>query len=139
MKAGKEKTFSAGSVKYSAKHPVRWYPTPLTFMQMCLSPLRQLGQYPHVMCPSPLTLSPICRFLTFFPTSAISPTNSCPMIKGTGTFFCAQGPHLSMFKSVPQIDVLRILIKTSLSSSFGIGESSIHKPGLEYFFTMLLI
>ncbi len=67
--------------------------SPLVSLQRCRRPARQLRQRPQTTCPSPLTISPTWKSLTFEPTSTISPTNSCPTTIGTGIVCCAQASH----------------------------------------------
>ena len=58
------------------KGPGRLTPTPCVSAQRCRLPARQFRHLPHTTCPSPLTMSPGKKSLTFDPTSTISPTNS---------------------------------------------------------------
>ena len=66
-------TLVIGSARYSANAPGRLTPTPLVSLQRCRRPARQLRQRPQTTCPSPLTISPTWKSLTFEPTSTISP------------------------------------------------------------------
>src|ERR1700722_7378215 len=128
-------TLVIGSDRYSANAPGRLTPTPLVSLHRCLRPARQLRHRPQTTCPSPLTISPTRKSLTFEPTSTISPTNSCPTTIGTGIVFCAQASHTSICTSVPQIPVRNTLISTSLIPIRGNGTSSSQRPGLASFFT----
>ena len=107
-------TLVIGSDRYSANAPGRFTPIPLVSLQRCRRPARQLRQRPQTTCPSPLTISPTWKSLTFEPTSTISPTNSCPTTIGTGIVCFAQASQVSMCTSVPQIPVRSTLISTSL-------------------------
>ena len=77
--------------------PARFTPTPWVSAHRCRRPARQLRQRPQTTCPSPLTISPGWKSLTFEPTATISPTNSCPMTIGTGIVCLRPG--------VPFVDV----------------------------------
>ena len=59
--------------------PARLTPTPAVSAHRCRRPARQLRQRPQTTWPSPLTISPAWKSLTFEPTSTISPTNSWPI------------------------------------------------------------
>src|SRR5665648_230550 len=58
----------------------------------------------------------------------ISPTNSCPIVKGKGIVFWDQESQLYMWTSVPQMQVLCIFTKTLLRPISGTGTISIHNP-----------
>ena len=88
---------SCGIATNSAHAPGRLTPTPCVFGQRCRRPARQLRQCPQVMCPSPTTRSPRANPFTWSPTASTTPTNSWPMVIGTGMVFCAQ--------CVPVVDV----------------------------------
>ena len=64
-------TLVIGSARYSANAPGRLTPTPLVSLQRCRRPARQLRHRPQTTCPSPLTISPTWKSLTFEPTSTI--------------------------------------------------------------------
>ena len=87
-------TLVIGSDRYSANAPGPLTPMPLVSLHRCRRPARQLRQRPQTTCPSPLTISPTWKSLTFEPTSTISPTNSWPTTIGTGIVFCAQASQL---------------------------------------------
>ena len=122
--------FVIGSATSSAKAPGRCTPSPIEWAHRCRRPAMQLRQRPQTTCPSPLTMSPGWKSLTFAPTSTISPTNSCPITSGTGIVFCAHASHEWMWRSVPQMPVFRTRISTSLMPISGSGTSSSHKPRL---------
>ena len=128
-------TLVIGSARYSANAPGRLTPMPLVSLQRCRRPARQLRHRPQTTCPSPLTISPTWKSLTFEPTSTIWPTNSWPTTIGTGIVFFAQASQVSMCTSVPQIPVRSTLISTSLIPIRGTGTSSSQRPGLASFFT----
>ncbi len=128
-------TFVIGSDRYSANAPGRFTPIPLVSLQRWRRPARQLRHRPQTTCPSPLTISPTWKSLTFEPASTISPTNSCPTTIGTGIVRFAQASHASMCTSVPQIPVRNTLISTSLIPIRGTGTSSSQRPGLASFLT----
>ena len=68
--------FVIGRATNSAKAPGRCTPRPIECAHRCRRPAMQLRHLPHTTCPSPLTISPGWKSLTFDPTSTISPTNS---------------------------------------------------------------
>ena len=82
-----------GSEMYSANAPARFTPTPSVCAHKWRRPARQLRQRPHTTCPSPLTMSPGKKSLTFDPTATISPTNSWPIAIGTLMVACAHSSH----------------------------------------------
>jgi hypothetical protein len=53
---------------------------------------------------------------------------SCPVTIGTGTVRCAQASQAWMWTSVPQMEVLRIPIKTSFGPTVGSGASNAQIP-----------
>ena len=69
-------TLLDGITRYSANAPLRFTPTPFASLQFSLCPSRQLRHFPHVICPSPDTRSPILNPCTPSPFSTISPTYS---------------------------------------------------------------
>src|SRR5512134_2326015 len=81
------------------------------------------------MWPSPATRWPTSSPTTLAPTSAMSPMNSCPTTIGTGMVACAHASQRWMWRSVPQIEVLRTRISTSSSPGLGASTSSSHNPG----------
>ena len=56
--SGTRNRLLAGRLRYSANEPGRLTPTPTVAEQRCRSPARQFRQWPHTMCPSPVTRSP---------------------------------------------------------------------------------
>ena len=64
--------------------PGRLTPTPLVCAHRWRRPAMQLRQRPQTTWPSPETMSPAWKSFTFDPTATISPTNSWPIIIGTG-------------------------------------------------------
>src|SRR5690554_1684651 len=95
---------------------------------MCWRPLRQFRQCPQAMWPSPVTRSPSLTLCTSEPVAATCPTYSSPIIMGVLMVFCAQSSHLYMCRSVPQMEVLLILMSTSLCPGWGRGTSCIQMP-----------
>ena len=73
------------------------------------------------------------------PTASTTPQNSWPTCIGTGIVRCAQASHFQMWTSVPQIEVLRILISTSIGPTSGSGTSCSHNPGSAFAFTSAFI
>ena len=133
-------TLDSGMVTYSAKHPsFPMIPTEMVFSHTCPIPLRQLRQCPQTICPSAVTRSPTLKLRTPGPTSATTPTNSCPMVYGGTQCDCDHSSHLYICRSVPQIAALVTLISTSLTPTSGIGTSSIQMPGSAYFLTNAFI
>ena len=121
-------TFVIGSATYSAKAPSRPTPRPMLFAHRCRRPARQCRQRPQTTWPSPLTRSPGWKSETFEPTSTISPTNSWPRIRGVRMVLAAHGSHDSMWRSVPQMPVLRTWTRTSLIPISGRGTSPSSSP-----------
>ena len=93
MAGSASQMFEDGSARYSAKAPGRVAPTLIVLTQRWRRPARQLRQWPQTMWPSPLTSSPTCRPRTSLPRVSITPTNSWPMISGTGTVRRAHSSH----------------------------------------------
>ena len=86
-------TLLDGITRYSANAPLRFTPTPFASLQFSLCPSRQLRHFPHVICPSPDTRSPILNPCTPVPTSTTSPTYSCPAVSPIGIVCCAHSFH----------------------------------------------
>ena len=114
--------------RYSANAPLRFTPTPLASLQFSLCPSRQLRHFPHVICPSPDTRSPMLNPRTPSPVSTTSPTYSWPAVRPMGIVCCAQSFHCQICTSVPQIAVLWILIFTSFGPTSGMGTRFIQSP-----------
>jgi hypothetical protein len=87
-------TFVMGMQSSSANAPSRLTPTPLVFGQRFRRPARQLRQRPHTRWPSPLTMSPGLKSVTFSPTLSTTPTNSWPMVIGTRIVFLDHSSQL---------------------------------------------
>ncbi len=83
-----------GRAMYSANAPGRFTPTPWVCAHRWRRPARQLRQRPQTTWPSPLTRSPGKKSTTLDPVSTILPTNSWPMVMGTGMVSCAHSFHL---------------------------------------------
>ena len=86
--------FVIGSAISSANAPGRLTPTPLVCAHRWRRPAMQLRQRPQTTWPSPETTSPGWKSLTFDPTATISPTNSWPIVIGTGIVLWAQASQL---------------------------------------------
>ena len=80
--------------RYSAKAPGPVDADALVLRQRCSRPARQLRQCAADDVPSPEIRSPGAKSSTSSPTSTISPTNSWPIVIGTGMVFCDQSSHL---------------------------------------------
>ncbi len=132
-------TLVTGMARYSANAPGRLTPTPLVARQSWRRPARQFRQRPHTMWPSPETMSPTARSLTFSPKAATEPTNSWPTVMGTGMVFRAQASQFQMCTSVPQIDDLCTRTRTSLIPNSGTGTSSSQRPGAASLLTRALM
>src|SRR5204862_6424214 len=76
---------------------------------------------------------------TWSPTPSTTPTNSCPIVIGTGMVFWAQESQLYICTSVPQMEVLRTRIRTSSPATSGTGTVSSHNPGSAFAFTTACI
>ena len=127
--------FPLGTLMYSAKAPGLLTPMPLVSLQRWRRPARQFLHLPQTICPSAETRSPISTSCTSLPIAATSPTNSCPVTKGTGTVRCDHSSQLYICISVPQMDVFLTFIRTSCIPISGTGTSSIQMPGSAYFLT----
>ena len=73
------------------------------------------------------------------PISTISPANSWPVTRGTGTVRCAQSSQFQMWMSVPQMPVLLMRISTSSGPISGTGRVSIQRPGSGFDLTSAFI
>src|SRR5487761_1919527 len=122
-------TLVIGRTTSSAKAPSRPTPRPMVWAHRWRRPARQCRQRPHTTCPSPLTRSPIPKPVTLEPTSTTSPTNSWPITSGGEMVFAAHASQASMWRSVPQIPVLWMRIRTSLIPTAGSGQSRSSRPG----------
>jgi CDP-diglyceride synthetase len=71
--------------------------------------------------------------------SSTTPTNSWPIVIGTGIVFWAECVPVVNVTSVPQIHVFRTRMRTSSPRTSGIGTSSSYSPGSALAFTTAFI
>ena len=123
------RAFCAGRTTKSVNAPSRSTPMIWSRSQMCASPRRQAPQRPQLTWDSPDTKSPGATPCASGPISVTVPQNSWPMITGGRRRDAAQGSHLQMWRSVPQMPPARTWTRTWPGPGLGIGTERISRPG----------
>ena len=126
--SGNATTFEAGIIRYSANAPSLSTPKFTVSGSRCNLPALAFLLLDPAICPSADTLMPTLRFSTFSPISSISPINSWPTVIGILIVLLAQVSQFQICRSVPQIAVDLIFIKTSWVLIVGFSTSLRVKP-----------